>query len=174
MSLNPQELKGSDRLDARQVRSAQSHRVLRETPIARRAWTARSSTIARGTQVMVRTAVKGTQIGSHFHTVSDEVVIVVGGRGELPINGEWKPVKQGDVHVCPRGIVHDTRALRRICSTSRSSRRTCRRGPISTGSSEPSLRRLEWLRGDLARDRLVPRAAEGAVRLLCRGPRHVT
>ena len=42
---------------------------------------------------------------------ADEVVIVVGGRGELLINGEWQPVKQGDVHVCPRGIVHDTRAL---------------------------------------------------------------
>ncbi len=63
------------------------------------------------TQLMVRTAVKGTQIGTHFHTVCDEYVIVVGGRGELLINGEWKPVKMGDVHVCPRGIVHDTRAL---------------------------------------------------------------
>jgi quercetin dioxygenase-like cupin family protein len=63
------------------------------------------------TQVMIRTAVKGTQIGAHFHTVSDEVVIIVGGRGELLINGEWQPVKQGDVHVCPRGIIHDTRAL---------------------------------------------------------------
>jgi quercetin dioxygenase-like cupin family protein len=61
-------------------------------------------------QMMIRTAVKGTQIGAHFHTVCDEIVIVVGGRGELLINGEWQPVKQGDVHVCPRGIVHDTRA----------------------------------------------------------------
>jgi len=62
-------------------------------------------------QVMIRTAVKGTQIGGHFHAVCDEVVIVVGGRGEILINGEWKPVKKGDIHVCPRGIVHDTRAL---------------------------------------------------------------
>jgi quercetin dioxygenase-like cupin family protein len=62
-------------------------------------------------QVMVRTAVKGTTIGTHFHTVCDEMVIVVGGRGELLINGEWKPVKAGDVHCNPRGIVHDTRAL---------------------------------------------------------------
>jgi len=61
--------------------------------------------------VMVRTAVKGTQIGAHFHTVSDEVVIVVGGCGEILVNGEWQPVKQGEVHVCPRGIIHDTRAL---------------------------------------------------------------
>jgi len=63
------------------------------------------------TQVMVRTAVKGTTIGTHFHTVCDEIIVVVGGRGELLINGEWKPVKVGDIHVCPRGIIHDTRAL---------------------------------------------------------------
>jgi quercetin dioxygenase-like cupin family protein len=63
------------------------------------------------TQMMIRTAVKGTTIGRHFHTVCDEYVIVVGGKGEIMVNGEWKPVKAGDVHVCPRGIVHDTRAL---------------------------------------------------------------
>ena len=62
-------------------------------------------------QMMIRTAVKGTTIGRHFHTVCDEYVIVVGGKGEILVNGEWKPVKAGDVHVCPRGIVHDTRAL---------------------------------------------------------------
>ena len=32
-------------------------------------------------------------------------------KGEILVNGEWKPVKAGDVHVCPRGIAHDTRAL---------------------------------------------------------------
>ena len=62
-------------------------------------------------QMMVRTAVKGTEIGLHFHTVCDEIVVVTGGRGELLINGEWKPVQAGDVHVCPRGIVHNTRAF---------------------------------------------------------------
>jgi quercetin dioxygenase-like cupin family protein len=62
------------------------------------------------TQLMVRTAVKGTQIGHHFHTVSDEIVVVVGGKGEILVIGEWKKVAAGDVHVCPRGIVHDTRA----------------------------------------------------------------
>jgi quercetin dioxygenase-like cupin family protein len=60
---------------------------------------------------MVRTAVKGTTIGTHFHSVSDEIVVVTGGTGELLVNGEWRPVKVGDVHVCPRGVVHDTRAL---------------------------------------------------------------
>jgi len=63
------------------------------------------------TQLMIRTAVKGTTVGTHFHTVCDEYVIVVGGKGEIMVNGEWKPVKAGDVHVCPRGIIHDTRAL---------------------------------------------------------------
>ena len=63
------------------------------------------------TQLMIRTAVKGTTIGRHFHTVCDEYVIVVGGKGEILVNGEWKPVKVGDVHVCPREIIHDTRAL---------------------------------------------------------------
>lgn len=63
------------------------------------------------TQLMIRTAAKGTTVGTHFHTVCDEYVIVVGGKGEILVNGEWKPVKMGDVHVCPRGIVHDTRAL---------------------------------------------------------------
>ena len=62
-------------------------------------------------QLMVRTAVKGTTIGTHFHSVSDELVIVVGGKGEILVNGAWKPVKAGDIHVCPRGIIHDTRAL---------------------------------------------------------------
>jgi quercetin dioxygenase-like cupin family protein len=62
-------------------------------------------------QVMVRTAVKGTAIGGHFHSVTDEIVVVTGGSGEILVNGEWHPVKRGDVHVCPRGVVHDTRAL---------------------------------------------------------------
>ncbi|HEX7622840.1 MAG TPA: cupin domain-containing protein, partial [Anaeromyxobacteraceae bacterium] len=55
-------------------------------------------------QVMVRTAVKGTIIGAHFHSVADEIVVIVGGSGELFINCEWRPVKRGDLHVCPRGI----------------------------------------------------------------------
>jgi quercetin dioxygenase-like cupin family protein len=63
-------------------------------------------------QLMVRTAIAGTTIGAHFHAVCDEIVVVVGGSGELLVNGEWRAVKRGDVHVCPRGVVHDTRALR--------------------------------------------------------------
>ncbi len=62
-------------------------------------------------QLMIRTLVKGAAIGAHFHSVTDELVIVVGGRGEMLINAEWRPVERGSVHACPRGIIHDTRAL---------------------------------------------------------------
>lgn len=64
------------------------------------------------TQLMVRTAVKGTVIAEHWHSVTDEIVLVVGGAGEILVNNEWRPVKRGDLHVCPRGIVHGTKALR--------------------------------------------------------------
>jgi quercetin dioxygenase-like cupin family protein len=60
---------------------------------------------------MIRTAGKGTIVGNHFHATSDEIVIIVGGSGEMLINGVWTPVKAGDFHVNPRGVVHDTRAL---------------------------------------------------------------
>ena len=62
-------------------------------------------------QLMVRTLVKGSAIGAHWHSVTDELVIVMGGRGEMLINSEWRPVERGSVHACPRGIIHDTRAL---------------------------------------------------------------
>ncbi|MBI4807035.1 MAG: cupin domain-containing protein [Desulfovibrio sp.] len=62
-------------------------------------------------QVQLRTILKGFTAGAHYHSTADEIVIVVGGSGELFLNGQWVAVKQGDVHVNPRGVVHDTRAL---------------------------------------------------------------
>ena len=59
--------------------------------------------------VMIRDAGKGTFAAPHFHSTTDEVVIVFGGSGEIMVNGEWMPVKAGDVHVNPRGIVHSSR-----------------------------------------------------------------
>jgi quercetin dioxygenase-like cupin family protein len=61
--------------------------------------------------VTIRTAVKGTSVGAHYHSTADEIVYIVGGSGELLINGKWLAVKAGDLHVNPRGNVHDTRAL---------------------------------------------------------------
>ena len=45
----------------------------------------------------------------HYHTVADEIVLIVGGGGDMLINGKWTPVKPGDLHVNPRGIIHNSR-----------------------------------------------------------------
>jgi quercetin dioxygenase-like cupin family protein len=50
-------------------------------------------------------------IGRHIHVTVDEIVFVYKGEGEMYINGNWVPVKAGDLHVCPRGVAHATRAL---------------------------------------------------------------
>jgi len=50
-------------------------------------------------------------IGRHMHLTVDELVFVYKGEGEMYINGNWVPVKAGDLHVCPRGVFHASRAL---------------------------------------------------------------
>jgi mannose-6-phosphate isomerase-like protein (cupin superfamily) len=59
--------------------------------------------------LMIRTGGKGRTTTSHYHTVADEIVWVVGGSGEMLINGKWTAVKAGDLHVNPRGNAHNTR-----------------------------------------------------------------
>jgi mannose-6-phosphate isomerase-like protein (cupin superfamily) len=54
---------------------------------------------------------RGPLIGRHIHTNVDEIVFVYKGTGEMFINGEWTPVKAGDLHVCPRGTAHATRVV---------------------------------------------------------------
>jgi quercetin dioxygenase-like cupin family protein len=62
-------------------------------------------------QAMIRTAVRGTTLAPHFHASSDEIMVILAGRGELLIDGQWLPTQAGHLHVCPRGIIHGTRAL---------------------------------------------------------------
>jgi mannose-6-phosphate isomerase-like protein (cupin superfamily) len=50
-------------------------------------------------------------IGRHIHVTVDEIVFVYKGEGEMYINGKWVAVKAGDLHVCPRGVAHASRAL---------------------------------------------------------------
>jgi mannose-6-phosphate isomerase-like protein (cupin superfamily) len=50
-------------------------------------------------------------IGRHIHVTVDEIIFVYKGEGEMYINGKWVPIKAGDLHVCPRGVAHATRAL---------------------------------------------------------------
>jgi quercetin dioxygenase-like cupin family protein len=39
------------------------------------------------------------------------LVFVYKGKGEMYIDGRWIPVKAGDVHVNPRGVIHATRVV---------------------------------------------------------------
>ena len=52
---------------------------------------------------------QGKLIGLHYHATADEIVYVHKGQGEMFIGGKWIPVKAGDIHVNPRGVVHGTR-----------------------------------------------------------------
>jgi len=52
---------------------------------------------------------QGPLIGLHYHATSDEIVYVHKGEGEMYVGGKWVPVKAGDIHVNPRGVVHATR-----------------------------------------------------------------
>ena len=54
--------------------------------------------------------VKGGPIGRHIHTLSDELIYVYKGQGEVYLNGKWTPVKAGDFHTSPRGVAHSIRA----------------------------------------------------------------
>ena len=63
------------------------------------------------TEVAVSTSKDPKGLGRHIHVTVDEIVFVYKGEGEMYINGKWVPVKAGDLHVCPRGVAHATRAL---------------------------------------------------------------
>jgi quercetin dioxygenase-like cupin family protein len=52
---------------------------------------------------------RGPLIDLHYHATCEETVFVYKGQGEMYIDGQWIPVKAGDLHVNPRGVVHATR-----------------------------------------------------------------
>lgn len=54
---------------------------------------------------------RGPLIGRHHHQSAEEIVFVHKGQGEMYINGEWIPVKAGDLHINPRGVIHATRVV---------------------------------------------------------------
>lgn len=55
--------------------------------------------------------INGPFIGRHIHTEVDEIVYVTKGKAEVYLNGKWVLMKVGDLHVCPRGVAHTTRAV---------------------------------------------------------------
>jgi len=52
---------------------------------------------------------RGPLIDLHYHATCEETVFVYKGQGEMFIDGRWIPVKAGDLHVNPRGVIHATR-----------------------------------------------------------------
>ena len=55
--------------------------------------------------------ISGPFIGRHIHTETDELVYLLKGKCEVFLNGKWVMMKPGDLHVCPRGVAHTTRAV---------------------------------------------------------------
>jgi quercetin dioxygenase-like cupin family protein len=48
-------------------------------------------------------------LGVHYHGSADEIIYTYKGAGEMYINGEWTKVNPGDIHFCPRGMIHGIR-----------------------------------------------------------------
>jgi quercetin dioxygenase-like cupin family protein len=51
----------------------------------------------------------GQGMGPHVHPLSEEILIVYRGKGEIYLKDKWIPVKEGDVVYAPPGIYHGTR-----------------------------------------------------------------
>ena len=50
-------------------------------------------------------------IDLHYHTVADEVMLVIKGQCEEYIDGKWVLMNPGDVHYNPRGVIHTGRIV---------------------------------------------------------------
>ena len=50
--------------------------------------------------------VPGASIGLHRHEGNSEVVLIKKGTGKVLFEGEYIPLKEGDVHYCPEGCEH--------------------------------------------------------------------
>ena len=48
-------------------------------------------------------------LGVHYHGSADEIIYTYKGQGQLYINGVWTTVNAGDIHFCPRGLIHGIR-----------------------------------------------------------------
>lgn len=50
--------------------------------------------------------VSGASIGMHTHDTSSEIIFITKGRGYVLYDGEKIPLKEGDIHYCPKGHTH--------------------------------------------------------------------
>ena len=55
---------------------------------------------------LIGTLPPGSSIGMHTHEGNSEVFYVLSGTGKVLCDGEYEPLKPGDVHYCPLGHAH--------------------------------------------------------------------
>ena len=48
-------------------------------------------------------------LAAHYHGSADEIIYAYKGTGEMYVNGEWAKINAGEIHFCPRGLVHGIR-----------------------------------------------------------------
>lgn len=57
-------------------------------------------------KIMRGRLIPGASIGMHTHDSGSEILMVTKGKGSVIIDGEKYPLKEGDVHYCPKGHSH--------------------------------------------------------------------
>jgi gentisate 1,2-dioxygenase len=67
------------------------------------------NTGARGIGVTAGVHAPGESFEPHRHPLSEEVLIVFSGRGQIYLRDRWIDVEEGDVVYAPEGILHGTR-----------------------------------------------------------------
>ncbi len=57
-------------------------------------------------KIMMGRLEPGASIGLHTHSGNSEIILIQEGKGKVLYNGEYLPLKAGDVHYCPIGQEH--------------------------------------------------------------------
>ncbi|MDO4300232.1 MAG: cupin domain-containing protein [Clostridia bacterium] len=57
-------------------------------------------------KIMMGRLEPGASIGLHTHSGNSEIILIQEGKGKVLYNGEYLPLRAGDVHYCPMGQEH--------------------------------------------------------------------
>lgn len=57
-------------------------------------------------RIMKARLAPGASIGIHTHDTGSEIIFVTKGSGSVIFDGEKYPIKEGEVHYCPKGHSH--------------------------------------------------------------------
>ena len=71
----------------------------------------RLETIFQTPRVTVVSLAASQLIDLHYHTVADEIMLVIKGQCEEYVDGKWVLMNPGDVHYNPRGVIHTGRIV---------------------------------------------------------------